>query len=355
MGTAIPLHMDAVLTISPRRDFEEFEDDLSQCLITCHVQMSNNNLSVLTEKAMQDFMTSYVCQIVELRYDMMMSKYDLESIGLQTPSVPVAVATPVPATPIVSKSQRAHLTVTTVQPGMELSRSYSAPSGLVVPPKVNRSLSPLQTQALSSAAMENSGRGAKSPRGGKSDIVLPPTSSTRSRNSRRTQRINAEASALRSQIASKEFEASRLEKMMRKKHRSDSLTEEQRQISSGPALGRSESTSPTAGLQTTPLQQQSMDLTLELKHLKARYFQLTGVPYEQSGSNRRRMLFSRRKHETKDLKVKEAARDVDATGRKAHSEAVTSTGEGPVVIEDHEDAISTRKLMLHPPHWSDLK
>lgn len=100
----------------------------------------------------------------------------------------------------------------------------------------------------------------------------------------RSHKVNAEASSLRSQIATKEFELARLEKVLRKK----GIT------NTPPSLGRQSSAAPT-NISSQPsvvvdprVTQQVCDLQLEVKDLKAHYLRLTGVEYSQS--NRRPRL-----------------------------------------------------------------
>jgi hypothetical protein len=75
----------------------------------------------------------------------------------------------------------------------------------------------------------------------------------------RTPKVNAEASNLRSQIATKEFELARLEKLFKKQPASESAS----------------------------LQKQILLLLDDLKKLKAQYLRLTGVDYENSSKRSR--------------------------------------------------------------------
>jgi hypothetical protein len=89
--------------------------------------------------------------------------------------------------------------------------------------------------------------------------------------------VNAEASSIRSQIATKEFELVRLEKMVRK-GRSEGKSSFSPAISSQPSQ---------VVMRPDPrVLQQIQDLLMELKELKTQYFRLTGVDYAQTGRNR---------------------------------------------------------------------
>jgi hypothetical protein len=69
--------MNAVITIAPRKDHTDFDEDLREALVTASIQVSLEKESVYT-KDIEDFMNDYLMQLVELKYGMQLDKFSYE-------------------------------------------------------------------------------------------------------------------------------------------------------------------------------------------------------------------------------------------------------------------------------------
>jgi hypothetical protein len=72
--------MDAVLTVSPRRDHDLFDEDLGESLVTCTVQIDAREKSIwslLSEGMREQFMSDFVTQVIEMRIALTLAKYEM--------------------------------------------------------------------------------------------------------------------------------------------------------------------------------------------------------------------------------------------------------------------------------------
>lgn len=76
----LPLLMDAVLTVSPRKDQGLFDDDLSEAFITCTIQINtkDNTWKQISENYRSEFLNQFVLQVLDVRNRLYLSKYELE-------------------------------------------------------------------------------------------------------------------------------------------------------------------------------------------------------------------------------------------------------------------------------------
>jgi hypothetical protein len=156
----------------------------------------------------------------------------------------------------------------TVSPGGGLRPSSLTRQGSFAPPAASSSLN-------SSSAIAGGG-GTALGGGGGSASAAAAAAGTAPKSKSKSRKEKAEASALRSSIAAKEFELHRLEKLIKKKGSLGAAQE----ISGG---ANTSATQAGQAMMTVLTSQQS-----ELKDLKESYYKLTGVHYENS--TRRRFL-----------------------------------------------------------------
>ena len=277
-ASALPLHLDAVLTVSPRNDHEVFDDDLTECLVTCTVQIDtcHKTWQRLSLTARDAFVNNFVLQLLQLRDSITLSRYELDSSRWLT--APAIAARPhsgglgsrqVPPSPatLARMGSDVSVGVITTQPGGPTSHAPPR-GGPKMPPAA-----PMGTSAGKHVARQSQrddyseGRHRSSTSSSRHGAMIS-----------RSHKVNAEAAGIRSQIATKEFELARLEKMVRK-HGSGHSGQ------AGPAISSQPS---QVVIRPDPrVMQQIQDLLLELKELKIQYFRLTGVDYAQTGRQKK--------------------------------------------------------------------
>jgi hypothetical protein len=76
----LPLSLDAVFTVSPHKNQDLFDDDLRQALVTCTVQINtkDNTWRNVCEGTRNEFLNSFVVQLLDLRDRIFLSKFELE-------------------------------------------------------------------------------------------------------------------------------------------------------------------------------------------------------------------------------------------------------------------------------------
>lgn len=76
----LPLSLDAVFTVSPDKNQNLFDDDLRQALVTCTVQINTKDATWrnICEGTRNEFLNSFVAQLLDLRDRIFLSKFELE-------------------------------------------------------------------------------------------------------------------------------------------------------------------------------------------------------------------------------------------------------------------------------------
>jgi hypothetical protein len=76
----LPLSLDAVFTVSPHKNQDLFDDDLRQALVTCTVQINTKDGTWrnVCEGTRNEFLNSFVVQLLDLRDRIFLSKFELE-------------------------------------------------------------------------------------------------------------------------------------------------------------------------------------------------------------------------------------------------------------------------------------
>lgn len=301
--------IDAVISISPRKDHIEFDDELPSALVSCICQVSSNGDWQSNE--INQFITDFMCQqLLDLKCNLQFQRFGLNN-DLST-SIQASVDSPTshPTTSVHRPPLKSLTHTVTTQPGLEdttiaaynhhaaynsaieygslpLSGS-STPTGNSLNDRQKKSIfsrsftgkSSPKSDKLKSIKTLGSDDFAELNLSNESEVEVPTVSPhignqnkpnaspqakvksfTRFSSNRKSFHSNAEATQLRQQIASKEYGLERLEKLISKRT-ADNL------IHSG------------SGHDIT-LQSQQF-LVKELKQLKAEYLTLTGTPYEDS-------------------------------------------------------------------------
>jgi hypothetical protein len=82
----IPLpQMTVVVTLSPRRDYETYDDDLPFSLVTCTVQVQSVSGMWTEKQFLDDFLTDYLAALLEVRQAVNAAKYDPNTICVPAP------------------------------------------------------------------------------------------------------------------------------------------------------------------------------------------------------------------------------------------------------------------------------
>lgn len=76
----LPLTLDAVFTVTPHKNQTLFDDDLKEALITCTVQINtkDNTWRHICEGTRNEFLNTYVLQLLDVRQRIFLSKFELE-------------------------------------------------------------------------------------------------------------------------------------------------------------------------------------------------------------------------------------------------------------------------------------
>jgi hypothetical protein len=281
-----------VLTISPRKDYEIYDDDLREAMVTCTIQIpvADPFWKTIPVSSRNKFMNDFLMQLLDLREFISNSRFEQGteerpvSQGVVThptsSNTSAAVASNASDTnvfhkesksPMISTGSRPSIKssaitggVTTVQPGLENVGDIKKPS------------------MLSRLSRQNSSKPAIIDRSSSLPDKPQPRSLSKDkdidfsqRSSRRSPAVNTVACALRTEIANKEFEFGRLDRMLSKK--SSTINIDTDSIPETPSE-----------LKYVQLKNQADDLLKEVAKLKQQYVELTGVRYEQSRSIRRR-------------------------------------------------------------------
>lgn len=356
----------AVVTVSPRRDHDQYDYDIASSLVTCTIQAQELSYPWTDESFLNAFLDEYLAQLLDAKHAVLSVKFDLDEKPVAKGSQPPWLGPPAklinaqvrkaPSTDEYADGKRiAPLKldktkfegVTTVQPGLESipnnQRNSKTRSGSHEDP-------PVDSKMLQQAAMLGARQSSMS------KIPSTPGSAAQPANANvvavakkkaPTRKEKAEASLLRSMIAAKEFELHRLEKLIKKK---GSLVAAQElsqnspmisQISVPPTPGSSVATAGPSSSSTQAAQALMTVLNsqqLELNELKDSYFQLTGVLYENS--TRRRFLGRRKPSNDKKNEAFTAAyAAVNATS--------TNTGE----TNSLENVTGVAPLISYPRLW----
>lgn len=305
--------LDAVFTISPRKDYEIYDDDLREALITCTIQIPINNKfwKDISVEARNLFLNEFLIQLVDLREFISMSRFDVngEDINVKAqPNLPKDSTlastskekdfnevlknqnsfkdnrgSTSPATPKNRKLSNATSfgSVTTAQPGSEnigdikvkptmLSRfkSGGTPTAISEPQFQLVKQGPLGRERIESKDRDK-----------EREKELNEFAFSGNASRRRSQAVNTVASALRTQIANKEFEFGRIDRMISKKPMDAVKADD---VSGNAAASPSE-------VKYSQLRAQADLLLKEVAKLKQQYVELTGVRYEQSRTIRRKL------------------------------------------------------------------
>ena len=272
----------AVLSISPRQDSSEYDEDILECLLSCTCQLTCTSWTAgEIDKFLKDFLKEH---LVEFKASVIRSKYGVEDrLHLEGGS---------DVTNLVIGPVRDIL----ISVGSHSGTAIAA-EGFIGDESLNTSFSHARNKEESKDAtlgktekkrffkrslqLFSSDKGTFSDSGsGKlssdfsidhhSDSKLAVTSPSYSRKftkSRRSTVVNSEASSLRGRIASKEYELQRMERSMRaKKEKAD----KDRGRDTGKDIQKE---SQQQGLYSEQLS--------DLKDLKVEYEHLTGTPYDQ--------------------------------------------------------------------------
>lgn len=79
---SIPLpQLTVVCTVSPRRDYEQFDDDIPFALITCTIQVQDLTGMWTDKQFLDDFLTDYLTSLLEVRQAINSAKYDMYSLS----------------------------------------------------------------------------------------------------------------------------------------------------------------------------------------------------------------------------------------------------------------------------------
>ncbi len=267
--------LTAVITVSPRIDHTIYDDDLSESLVCCTIQVSSD--AKWRPGEMHGFVNDFLQQhLLGVRQTLMLSKYNVNQKDgahgadmvaynsiIQGPSMPKSATSDsqslldedqssAPHTPVVDvgdkeEKQKAADVTTKEKPTRRFFRR----------PLIGRSKS-----VEPAAAADNDKNTVY-----ESISVSPNHTPTRGRTKSAT--INLEASALRGQIASKEYEMQRLDRVLRRKEKDKDK-------------GGNVVVSSSANSSNNMLQQQKEQNLSELSELKVKYKKLTGTAYEES-------------------------------------------------------------------------
>ena len=275
------LQIDAVITISPRPDHNEFDDDLREALVSGSIQLSSENRKLNT-KEIDSFMDDFLYQLVELRVGLTMRKFANDKSRVSRFSHNSAHSS-VDARPKQVRSMSAGFS------GGSSSTTGTSGTGNALlmqsPSNTKTGMSKLFRMKSSNAAEINDGSKSK---GSQMSIISPNLTSgepqshhlaadtsvsgggqqTRFRSSRRRgSQVNAEASTLRKQIAVKEYELQRCEQVEKRKAENSIVVN-------------------SHSIDSQSLDSQRKDI---LK-LKSSYFELTGNRYGDSLHDKRRRV-----------------------------------------------------------------
>jgi hypothetical protein len=315
------LGLNIVITIAPRKDHAEFNDELPSALVTCVVQVSNISTYWLAGEVDQFVNDLLYQQLLDLRQSILFARYgfcsELSFIPVPSSSSSSSSAAekkestqPMPtlkrgvSSPIDFQEYYRHgdkgngstnrsAAITTQQPGLEDASlsSYNHNTAINTIQEYGSPLKPMSNGSASAAAgpvplARQRSMGIFRRKHDPPSTTATSSSSTEpsakavaaqaSRSAKRYSRFsshrksinaNPEAAFLRQQIAGKEYELDRIEKMVSKKMPTH-------------AQG--------SAMVTIASQQR---LIMELKDLKAQYLTMTGTAYE--ATVRKRGLFSR--------------------------------------------------------------
>jgi hypothetical protein len=76
-GKPIPLpKITAVLTVCPRRDHDQFEEDLAFTLVSCTIQIQEASGEWMDREFLESFMNEYLSQLADIRQALTYAKYD---------------------------------------------------------------------------------------------------------------------------------------------------------------------------------------------------------------------------------------------------------------------------------------
>jgi hypothetical protein len=354
----------AVVTVSPRRDHDQYDYDVASSLVTCTIQVQDLVYPWTDEPFLNAFLDEYLAQLLDAKHAALSLKFDVDEKPLVKGPQPPWLGPPaklnsalvrkLPSTDEYGEVKRSASIkidkskfegVTTVQPGLESipmsQRNSKTRFGGLEDPALDAKM--LQ-QATTLGARQLSISKLPSTPG------VQPSAALVVKRKAPTRREKAEASLLRSMIAAKEFELHRLEKLIKKK---GSLVAAQELSQNSPVVGQiavpptpgsvsssammsgqSGSTHAAQALMTVLNSQQ-----LELNELKDSYFQLTGVLYENS--TRRRFL-GRRK----------TSNDRKSEAFAAAYAAVNATSTNSSDLNSAENAIgAATQFVSYPRLW----
>ena len=266
--------LTAVITVSPRVDHTIYDDDLSESLVCCTIQVSAD--ANWRPGEMHAFVNDFLQQhLLGVRQNIMLSKYNVtqrdNSSGadiiayntiIEGPNIPKKVVADAAQTSIdEDQSNTPH----TPERGdkEDKQKAVDGPTKdkqtrrFFRRPLIGRG-KPVETTNSSDNDNKNTAP--------ESIANSPNHTPTRGRTKSAT--INLEASALRGKIASKEYERQRLDRVLRRK-------EKDKDKSGNVVVSSSVNSS-------NVLQQQKEQNLTELTELKVKYKKLTGTAYEES-------------------------------------------------------------------------
>lgn len=279
------LQIDAVITVSPRKDHNEFDDDLREALVSASIQLASDSKKLNT-KEIEDFMDEFLYQLVELRVGLTCRKFICnKSKSSGFPKI-VRSNSAINARPKVAKYSSAGSTSGAVSTTSSAHLLSSPPT-----PKVGNMSKLFRMKNANSIEVHDEGKlnilqlpqvGKENPSLAQNRIVtlagnweqpLVSEHQVRLRSSRRRgSHINAEASVLRKQIAVKEYELKRCEQVEKRRQDQSILVDSHTEKRPYPA-----------------------DISLdaqekEIQHLKDSYFELTGIRYGDNSLDKRRRV-----------------------------------------------------------------
>jgi hypothetical protein len=338
------LQIDAVITVSPRKDHNEFDDDLREALVSASIQVASESKKLNT-KEIEDFMDEFLYQLIELRVGLTCQKFicnKSKSSGLSnffrsTPALN--------ARPNIAKSSNAGYASGAVSTTTSAQLLQSLPTS-----KVAHMSKLFRMKSVDSVEVHDEGNPNifQLPHSGKANLSPPRINNValadnraqpfgsehqvRFRSSRRRgSQINAEASGLRKQIAAKEYELKRCEQVEKRKQDKaiivDSHTEKR----------------PYSTIISLDAQEK------EIQQLKDSYYELTGIRYGDSSLDKRRRV---RPAQSLNCKSPDIYNDSDLA---ANQDALTrarnfSISEIPAPYLNH-NLVSDLKISI-PSHWN---
>lgn len=383
VGRTIPLKMDAVVSVAPRKDIIgqeqrcDFDMNVNECQLTASIQlqldnnvcsknapgflasagvMNNDNdqnkssaaapspWSNVCESSRNLFMNSFIGQVLELKEHLLLSRFDMDF------------------------DNEANYHNANTNGGPDDAGKGSA-VGLGGRSRSGHAITSQPSHESQSKGRRVSGEGTfptgNSGQSGRESAESVEKSSTRGRT--RSIQLSNEVAALRNLIASKEYELARLQKVMSKKKdgSSKALPPAPSKQLSGAASG-TVTTSIQDPEQASWQSARSRELSDELRVLKEKYFRLTEVVYDQKRRRKTKSSKSVAKSDASPLLSQPATSAAERSSPrllapltpaaksvvKINTSMIKPRADSQTSNPDRRGASGAQATLAQPPHWT---